>query len=282
MGYNNNNAGMRFMRYKHYAKDENLEYYDKLAEEEFLRKRAEQKVAKEKEEKAKTLEPQLSEKTDSNQVEQKSHNSPFKYGREYLVDIHHFLYANHVNANIMIYAMKKKKDIVAILNKVEDLMKRDIRINPSPKSQFSYFPKMDNAFRFLSILAEELDCTVNEIMCDDEFMRREFAYDLLDSLQENDFVCDVDDGYAELTIDNFDFVYDMTPNIYRDFHDRMSLTITKKTYDDGEVGYALSFGSLLLNDDTKDKYMVKGAYIWEEDEGHLKDFTERIIGTINF
>ena len=267
MGRNNHNARMHMIWHRRYGAYDDLAYYDELAKKKAL------------EEKAKKVEPELANEMNSNQTKQKCNNAPSKYGRESVVDIHHFLYADVVNANIMINAIKNKKDIVEILNKIEDLMKRDVRTNPSPKSQLSYFPKMDNAFRFLSILAEELDCAVSEIMCDDEFMRRKFAYDLLDGLKEleTDFICDIDDGYAELTIDNFDFKYGMTPNVYRNIYDRMSLTITKQTYDDGEVFYSLSFGCLLLDDRTKDKYMTKGAYIWEESEGHLKDFVEKII-----
>lgn len=207
-----------------------------------------------------------------------------EYGTESVIDIEHFLF--HPEANIMKIAIQKKKNIYQILKDCEALMKRDIRTNPDPQSNRS-MPVTVCTSIFYSLLAEKLDCSIQEFfMCDKDANKR-FVYSLLDELDKIDIdnlewsfdIDEEDDGYASLSIPSFDYFYGMVPDgkryaegDYRQYN--MDLELTREKID-GEYYYAISFGDLTIYRDILSNYMIKGAYLLEEEEGKLKDFFER-------
>ena len=114
MGYNNNYAGMHMIRYSRYGQYDDLKYYDKLAEQEKQCKKV-------------NARPENSNSEDrKNKFKKKLVDLNNKYGGGYgvdeLIDAHHFVYSNIVMSNVMIIAMKNKKDIYEILTECENTM----------------------------------------------------------------------------------------------------------------------------------------------------------------
>ena len=56
----------------------------------------------------------------------------------------------------------------------------------------------------------------------------------------------------------------------------MDLTFEKEIFDDGP-NYSVAFGSLCIAPCTREKYCSEGAYLYEEENGRIKDFVEEMI-----
>ncbi|GEM_PF-5989343 len=304
MGYNNNHAGMHMIWYRHYGTYDNLDYYDKYSETIANRKKKEPVKKTNSVEVMTNFDTNNDQKTElevtveiknaqesnvtkkTNQHKNKKTNKTYnkkqpEYGKEQLIDLHQLFELPHVvMANIMILAMQRKKDIRMIMKETEALMKNDFRTNPAPDTNWSWMPKLETSLIFLSILAEKLECGAYDLFIDDEKRRKRFVCKLLEELKEDAEYWEgwiEESGEAEISISSFDFVYHMTTEFADIFDERMTLSITKEIFDDGEVNYALSFGNLIVKEKTKYDYMTKGAYLWEEKEGILKDFMENIL-----
>lgn len=294
MGYNNNHVGMHMIWNRKYGEYDDLDYYDRQAEIKMKQKKIKESIKekelvikKEVESLIKCSEQEkIKEETieiDKSKKQKTTHNqTEMQYGKEELIDITHFIeLPDMVMANIMIYAMKHKKDICKIIRETEELMKNDCRTNPSPESDWAWTPKLENSLVFLSILCEKLDCEVYRLFIDDIKRRKRFVYELIEDVKiclKKPYIsldrdaCDLED--VQISIKDFDFEYKMAKERARTMKERMSLTLEKKKYDNGKINYAISFGNLLVRNDTKDNYIIKGAYLWEETEGALKDFIE--------
>ncbi len=310
MGYNNNHAGMHMSRYNHYGAYDDLEYYDRMAELTAQQKaeqaRLDQKVSDSAGDKMienDTVRKGTDVEEQKNVVVQNSQKAPTKkkknkryrhqdpwdeaseFGKEEIIDIEHFIgMPSTVMANMMIIAMKNKKDIYEILVGCEELMKKDMRTNPEPESSWAWMSKLDLTVIFLSMVAEKLDCSVFEFFIDDIKRRTKFVYSLIDYLRENEpiaLACNdggVDgDGTAFFSIIAFDYYYGMTDKI-RSCLGSMSLEFYKNVFENGEVDYAILFGdSLWRVHYTKYDYTHKFVCLLEESEGKLKDFIEEMI-----
>lgn len=273
MGYNNNYAGMHMIRYSRYGQYDDLKYYDKLAEQERQCKKE-------------NARPENSNSEDrKNKFKKKLVDLNNKYGGDYgvdeLIDTHHFVYSNIVMSNVMIIAMKNKKDIYEILTECENTMNNDYRTNAVPKISWSYMPIMDKLMIFMSILAEKLNCNIWDFFANEPTQRKDFVYSLIKQLQAGLYLYPDDgeinmDQSAEFFYSNFDHTYGMASVIYQPLYCDMALTFSKEIYED-EINYSVSFGNMTINSNTKFDYMSKGAYLWEEDSGELKDYIEKII-----
>lgn len=304
MGYNNNNAGMHMIWYRHYGEYDNLDYYNKYSETIANRKKKEpvkktdsvedmtnsdtnnyqQSEMEVTAEVKNSQEPNVIKKANQHKNKKKNktyHEKQPECGKDKLIDIHHFIeLPKVVMANIMIMAMQRKKDIRMIMKETETLMKNDFRTNPEPDTDWAYMPKLESSLIFLSILAEKLECGAYDLFINDERRRRRFICKLLEELKEHDEYWEgwiEGSGDAGISIKSFDFVYHMTTDFADVFDEIMSLYITKDIFDDGEVNYSLYFGNIIVKEKTKYDYMIKGAYLWEEEEGNLKDFMENIL-----
>lgn len=175
MGYNNNYAGMHMIRYSRYGQYDDLKYYDKLAEQERQCKKV-------------NARPENSNSEDrKNKFKKKLVDLNNKYGGGYgvdeLIDAHHFVYSNIVMSNVMIIAMKNKKDIYEILTECENTMNKDYRTNAVPKISWSYIPIMDKFMIFTSLLAEKLNCNIWDFFVNEPTQRKDFVYSLIKQLQ---------------------------------------------------------------------------------------------------
>lgn len=278
MGYNNNNAGMHMVWNRRYGEYDDLSYYDR-----YYTKRA----ADKKEVQNEHMEDKMSLSSSCKKISTKSNNNSKKqyfrseqnvYDKKQVIDIHHFKELSHlVMANVMMLSIQKKIDIRGALDECERLMKEDFRTNPSPGRGLSWHPKLEYSFVFLSILADKLGCEVYDFFIDDEERRKRFVYNLLEEVDERDWdgYVEGDTGEAEMEISCFDYVYDMTTKLASAF-ENMPLAIEKRIYDE-KVYYTISFGDLTVSEKTKDNYCIKGAYIWEEENGKLQEYTEHLI-----
>lgn len=204
MGYNNNYAGMHMIRYSRYGQYDDLKYYDKLAEQERQCKKenawSENSNSEDRKNKFKRELIDLNNKLGGG------------YGVDELIDTHHFVYSNIVMSNVMIIAMKNKKDIYEILTECENTMNNDYRTNAVPKISWSYMPIMDKLMIFLSLLAEKLNCNICDFFVNEPTQRKDFVYSLIKQLQAGGYLYPDDgeinmDQSAEFFYSNFDHIY---------------------------------------------------------------------------
>lgn len=320
MGRNNNFAGMHLIRRRKYAEYEDLEFYDKYIEKKEKERKTKVERAKimneentsssndetfknqenilikpikementldnkpmtKKQKHIKEDPYYMPEKNDWNSFYRKyTWLKPIKSGTESIVPLNCFDVPDNMRANIMIISMKNKIDIAEVLNSCEEAMKNDKNCNP-PLTSFDYgMPKLENSIVFLALLAEKLECSIQEFFIDDKERNKKFVYRLINEIKQNksDYwfdIVDIADDYAEFSISQFDLYYRMAkyskPFVY------MDLTFEKNVFDNGTIDYSLYFGMNRIGPMTVNNYMIKGAYLWEEEEGELKSFIEELI-----
>ena len=311
MGYNNHHAGMHMIWHNHYAAYEDLEYYDRLAEEEeqFSENKSEEIPSSSKSLTVRST--NYKERQDIKKVAEKDMTQPDetlgkqkqnikhkpkkhddresqwrpKYGTEMIINTQSFFNFDIVSRNLMLMSLKREIDIKRIILEAEDLMKKDKRMNPKPseESSWAWLPILEKAGVFLNILAEKLDCSLAEFFLDDERSRTAFLHKLLISIEDNEWdigEIDPETGEAYICINHYGVRF---KEIGYEYHDpmgehsrRMDLTLEKVPQENGRFWYTLSYGSLYINPRSAYNYVTMGAYLWEE-EGKLKDFIEKLI-----
>lgn len=303
MGYNNNNAGMHLMRWIDRSMRNDLKRYDEIASRPKPIKKEEKPTIEEiltpvtitttkkkvEEIDIKTVQPQIDTKPISNNKSKRKHKSKDNespvYGTEMVIDWKHFEIYHAIMANIMIIAIQHKKDILKILLECEKLMQLDKRTNASPESDWNCMYDSERVFIFLSMVADKLECNISDLFIDDPNSRKEFIYNLLDYIKQNEFIeYFIYDGEineansGSFKIDNFDRIYEMSKIIQHYHHQSMGLNFEKSIYKDEGAVYTISFGSLLIFPDISPKeYCGKGAYLYEETSGILKDYIEEMF-----
>lgn len=133
----------------------------------------------------------------------------------------------------------------------------------------------------MSLLAEKLNCNIWDFFVNEPTQRKSFVYDLIKQLQAGLYLYPDEgeinmDQSAEFSYSNFDHTYGMSSVIHQPFYRNMALTFSKEIYED-EIDYSVSFGDMTINSNTKLNYICKGAYLWQESSGELKDYIENII-----
>lgn len=208
-------------------------------------------------------------------------------GTEEVVDIHHFIGRDFITKNIIIHALREKIEPVGLLIEAEILMQKDKRTNPSLVSDPRYnprMPKLEWSIVFLSIVAEMLGCSLQELIIFDEAYCKKFAYELLDSIMANIsyFEGEVDErGNAVIEVypdrNHWLSSYVGVDQRLGGYRCTPVITVEKDVYDDGDVGYALSYGDLTVPKDIFLDYSLKGAYLLEEEKGKLQEFVDKLI-----
>lgn len=278
MSYNQHNAGMHLIWHKRYALYEDLHYYDKLAEK--ANKSA--TITQEKNEicvnKRKDSDKQVNLNKLENVGECKMENTN-EIGIQYFCGL-----PDTVMANIMLIAIKNKKDIRAILEECENMLSQDKRINQN-LSDGVVVPKVEAALIFLQMVADKMECSVYEFFIEDEKYRQRCVYNLIRDIKAleysfSEFNMDIqEDGSAFFSISRYDFLSEMTNEFSKPTTEDMSLDFVKEVYEDGTVNYVVSFGTMMVSKNTRDNYCVKGAYLLEEEKGILADYIEELIST---
>lgn len=272
MGYNNNHAGMHMIRYSRYGEYDDLKYYDKLARENKSKEDYEIMQATQK----------RADTTKKKKHNVKDNKGISEYGTEKIIDMKHFMLPEVIVANILIMSMKNKKDIYEILSQCECEMKKDFRTNASSDVDWSLMPLINNSIIFLSLVAEKLGCVISDFFIDNPSNRKEFVYALIEQIRKDTHLTfdsgDVnEDGSAEFSYSGFDHTYGMSNVVHEPIWKDMALTFYKEIFMDDEISYSVAFGDLQITLNTKFDYMLKGAYLWEEDNGKLKEFIEETL-----
>ena len=304
MGYNQHHAGMHLIRYSQkYAPYDDLEYYDELAKrqrntEKNIRTSETPSVLTETSSKSdkptehpqkKDMQKTMSnEKTRPKQKKKKEVSLIYKshtnitYGTEAVIDTNHYLGISYiVPANIMMIALQKKLDIYEIMDECEKLAASDKYLNPNPEYLYQC-SKVERSLVFMSLLAEKMQCSVYQFFINDSESRRQFVYSLLNDLQDDLWTVSKDcineeTGDAEFIVSQFDYIYGMAEKINYKHSQSMDLTVSKNKFSSDKIFYALGFGCLDINYENDNDFMHKGAYIWEEEEGKLRDYVEHLI-----
>lgn len=286
MGYNNNHAGLHMISHRRYGDLDNLEHYDEIAEEKArkkreLRERRDTLLAKAK---------HIEEKTDFSPRREgilNAINDPYTrritYGNEEVIDSKYLKNMSMVSRNVMLIAIRDGKDVRKIICDAEEEMNQDLRTNAkcSMSPGWSWIPLLEKSMIFLSILADKLDCSVQEFFIDDPVARKKFVYELLDStvdsVWESGFVSSKS-GEAEIVSRFYDNYRGWTESItpLDILGGGMNLALRKEKIG-GKSVYSLSYGNLEMKPRSACNYMLPGAYLREEESGKIKDTVENLI-----
>ena len=196
------------------------------------------------------------------------------YGAEKVIDVQHFTKMDLVSKNLMFIALKNKIDIGKILCDVENTMKQDERTNAVPNNSWSWMPILEKATIFLSILADKLNCSIQEFFIDNEEACKKYIYKLLDGIKDWEW----DEGYVDSKTGEAEIricCYGDNKSINL-LDSSMDLVINREYYDEIPY-YALSYGDLSIKPLSVYDYLTKGAYLLEEEEGKLKELVERLV-----
>lgn len=305
----NNNTGMHMIWYKHYAKWDDLDYYDRLVEEKEKKKNAlksEVKTASNQsdvvnDQKAAVKAADMGKKMNADNVNNKRNQpkkinknnqddfhipfpAPPEYGTERILDVNYLIKSNIVSTNLMFMALKRKIDIKKIMLEAEAMMRKDERTNAKPgfNNPWSWMRMVEKTNIYLAILADKLDCSIMDFFIDDESSRRAYIYKFISRLSDydwDDVEIDEETGNAVIIASRYGDKFSETKGLasWRDFERRMDLALYKEIMDDGTYSYSIAYGSLTLRASSAYEYAGIGAYLWEEEEGELKDYIERLI-----
>lgn len=280
MGYNNNNAGMHVIRHtaKNYYDD--LEYYDRLAEEQFEqeleKKRAEEKKKKEKKKK-------------------KNHNAQQSMKIKKPIEHKYFNCDIEWYENIYLISVERKLDIYNALCECEKLCSEDSRMtdNINPLYRLTSLEKVNV---FLNLLADKMGCNVCDFISFNAEKRRKRLYKILDDLHTSVFDCylapifdydttEDDDEDADDIVEIISIIPDTYLALERldCMMEYSFVKITPKTSDEEPVFvFCVSAGERydtpvkVVNEISKFKYMRPGSEVAREHEGKIADFFEEL------
>lgn len=256
MGYNNHHAGLHMIQYGRYGQYDDLKYYDDLA----------------------------------NKKETKQHDvlDNKKEIKQQDISLKNYELGNLPVINILITAMKKKKDIYDIITACEDKIKNDPYLNDTPQSY--------QIFVLLSLIADRLGCSLSSLFVDGKESRKTFIYELIDTLKSDD-IYTIDPVDLEFDIydsndpmnkcdsfkyTHFDYLYGMTKELMIYSSDNiienyvlqgMELEFYRKC-ENGKYYYSVSFGDLYYRDNM---IIEHGAYLWTETYGKLQEFINGVF-----
>jgi hypothetical protein len=205
MGYNNNHAGMHMIWYRRRNSYENLEYYDRLAEESSRKKKElSRKVQtmnnEEKEEVKEVVIEKVEAISNSTQTQNTNQNKKKKHKsgnqnkknkkpdeqskKEKVIDDEYFQNTIDWYANIYLVAFERKLDIYEDVCECERLCEADVRMADGYADFFNPVTNLDKTIVFLNMLADKMDCDVYEFVFPSADMRSRRVYRALDRLEE--------------------------------------------------------------------------------------------------
>ena len=303
MGYNNNHAGMHMIWY-HRKNYDDLEYYDRLAEEN--RKKIElaektQNMEKVSEEKSmKKVEQAKSQKNKMKpQGNQNKHLIEKK--KEKIIDDKYFSNTIDWYANIYLIAFERKLDIFDAICECEHLCEEDLRMQDGYRNYFEPVTVLDKTIVFLNLLADKMGCDVYEFIFPNSEMRARRVYRILDRFDEKycnsvASVCAFEYGIAGENDEDEDYVYErfsLNQYIYLDINTKvednsqchMEYYFNKISAKDENESPIYTFSVMakenyiLTGKNQEFNYMFGGADVISEKEGRLAEFFEKLKKT---
>lgn len=309
MGYNNNHAGMHMIWYRRRNSYDDLEYYDRLAEENRKKKELAKKVwdmeSEEKKDSMKSIEkvdavklqPSKKKKPENNQNMTKVE----KAKKEKVIDDKYFKNTIDWYANIYLIAFERKLDIFDVICECEHLCEEDLRMQEGYRNFFDPVTILDKTIVFLNLLADKMGCDVYEFIFPNSEMRARRVYRILDKLDEKycnsiSSRCAFEYGVEGESDEDEEYVYErFSLNQY------MYLDIKTNAEDIPECHMEYYFNKISAKDNSerpiytlsvmaKDDYsltkknqefnfMFGGSDIISENEGRLADFFEKLKKT---
>ena len=292
MGYNNNHAGMHMIwfprRFEDWTYDRSIEeqWRAKLMNKKEISKTEETPVISSntgKDSAAVSIEKQNNIPKKKKKRKNQSMKNQVKYGNEFVINNEFFFDTDLVTKNIMYMALKNKKDIFTILKEADELMEKDIRINPDPESEWYGFPLLNKSMIYMRIIADKLDCNYREFFLDNSDLIKKYIYKMIDGISLDSWEGDIDEeGNADIRISFFDRNYLGTIHGITGLeelheinkHGSMDLVLQKECIE-GTAYYSVAYGSLIIK--PRKNNIVWGAYLMEEEKGKVKDLVEKLI-----
>ena len=187
--------------------------------------------------------------------------------------------ASRVYFNMFRIAYQKKKSLRGAIDSVNSILYDDAMFNSVDFKPDTFLHGRD--IIVLSLLAEALSCDVYELMRPvNENEVRQFIYLILELLYCWDIDYSDDGSWTTLEYTDFEHTLGMstqTPPFWE--FPRNSLEIEKCLYKDGSCEYGISYyvGGTASRILPEDRYLCRGAYIYYEETGFLKEYTEKIL-----
>lgn len=311
MGYNNNHAGMHMIWYRRRNSYDDLEYYDRLAEENRKKKELAKKVwdmeSEEKKDSMKSIEKvdaaklQPSKKKKKKPENNQNMTKVEKPKKEKVIDDKYFKNTIDWYANIYLIAFERKLDIFDVICECEHLCEEDLRMQEGYRNFFDPVTILDKTIVFLNLLADKMGCDVYEFIFPNSEMRARRVYRILDKLDEKycnsiSSICAFEYGVEGESDEDEEYVYErFSLNQY------MYLDIKTNAEDIPECHMEYYFNKITAKDDSerpiytlsvmaKDDYsltkknqefnfMFGGSDVISENEGRLADFFEKLKKT---
>lgn len=175
MSYNNNNAGMHFVRYKGADLDD-LNYYDRLASEEFRKKKEERKQAQEKQKETERInnKHQPNKKT-NNKIKEDSDQAGVK-----AIDDKYFETGVNWFSNLFLIAYEKNIDIYDAVCECELLCEEDYRM----RNEWSSLTELGKSMIFLKMLSDKTGISMEELCSLSEEVVKERVYKHIDIIEK--------------------------------------------------------------------------------------------------
>lgn len=295
MGYNNNHAGIHFLRYNTRRSNSDIQFEQRCEEKELERihkmmkadKILETNKTKPEENNMKTNAKKSNMKKGKKNSEPKlnmqmleKYNVP-KPGTEMPIEHHFFTdIESVVTSNIFMYAIKNRKDIYSIMSECDQLMLSDQRINPDifkSKIFWNTVSKQESVFTYLAVLAEKLEINWKDLFVDDKEKRKQFVYELLDYMRDNKISPYFERlwvGEDYFICEDFDVLIGMTTRSSWNILKEMPLYVWKNIESDGKIYYGIDFGRSWINAEKHFHFPSTVANLYSETEGKLKDYIE--------
>lgn len=184
-------------------------------------------------------------------------------------DVRRSSLGGQVMANIMLLAIKERKDVFGAINRLR---------SEAHASSFGG-TLFDAVMSWCGELAETLDCGVYEFFIDDKSKQKRIVSALLENIKRDariqweDIHID-DNGSASFTLPHFDCYYQMTEQPVAD----VSLVFQKEAWPDGKSCYRLMIGD--MSQKRPDDLLPDFAVLWDEAGGELKKFVDAQIADL--
>lgn len=290
---------------------DDLEYYDRLAEENRKKKELAKKVwdmeSEEKKDSMKSIEKvdaaklQPSKKKKKKPENNQNMTKVEKPKKEKVIDDKYFKNTIDWYANIYLIAFERKLDIFDVICECEHLCEEDLRMQEGYRNFFDPVTILDKTIVFLNLLADKMGCDVYEFIFPNSEMRARRVYRILDKLDEKycnsiSSICAFEYGVEGESDEDEEYVYErFSLNQY------MYLDIKTNAEDIPECHMEYYFNKITAKDDSerpiytlsvmaKDDYsltkknqefnfMFGGSDVISENEGRLADFFEKLKKT---
>ena len=175
----------------------------------------------------------------------------------------------HVMTNIMLLAIKERKDIFGTMNRLR------VETHATAFGGTLFDAVMD----WCGELAKMLECGVYEFFIEDKSKQQRIVHGLLENLKRDSRIqwedINIDDsGSASFTLSHFDSYYQMTDQTETD----VSLVFQKEVKPDRINRYRLMIGDMSRK--RPDDLIPDFAVLWDESGGELKEFVDAEISDL--